>query len=83
MSSAATAGGAPVFDTSNRVRTATPVPQAGIDNHAFVSGVDSVWRSVEQPAFSSTPQPGQEQTLVNSADQTFNVQNNQFTIVNK
>lgn len=83
MSSAATAGGPPVFDTTNRVRTSTPVPQAGSDNHALISGNDSAWRSVEERAFCGTPVPGQEQTLVGSADQTFNVQNNQYTTVNK
>jgi hypothetical protein len=62
-----------VFGSSAETSTATPVPNAGADNHVATSGSAANWSSITSESFLGGPEPGQEQVLVKVGNQTAKV----------
>src|SRR5262245_12899082 len=61
----------PVYQGNNQTNTATAVPKAGGDNHIPIK--DSAakdWKAITSENFLEGPQPGQEQELIKSGDQS-------------
>jgi hypothetical protein len=70
-----------VFAMNNLTVTSTTVPNAGADNHIPIKGSAGNWKSITGSAFLKGLEPGQEQVLVNSGDQSIAVQKNRMTII--
>ncbi|MBO0797212.1 MAG: hypothetical protein J2P31_00155 [Blastocatellia bacterium] len=62
-----------VYQANTLTTTGTPVPNAGGDNHIPTSGSAASWNSITSNSFLPGPQPGQEQVLIRTGDQTAQV----------
>jgi hypothetical protein len=72
-----------VFSANRLTCTATPVPDAGADNHLCIpNGSLGNYSSITSQSFVSGQGGGQQQTSVRSDDHTIQVANNQHNIVN-
>src|SRR4051812_23199468 len=70
-----------VFAKNNLTVTSTNVPDAGADNHVSIKGSAGDWRAITSSAFLRGPEPGQEQVLIVSGDQSIAIQKNRTTVI--
>jgi hypothetical protein len=70
-----------VFAMNNLTATSTTVPDAGADNHISIKGSAGNWKSITSSAFLKGLEPGQEQVLIISGDQSIAIQKNRMTII--
>ena len=74
-------GNKSVFAMNNQTATRAAVPEAGADNHIQITGSAGNWRSITTSAFLKGPEPGQDQVLVKSGDQSTAIEKNRTTTV--
>lgn len=70
-----------VFVMDNLTATSSVVPEAGADNHISIKGSAGNWKSITSSAFLKGPEPGQDQALVKSGDQSIAIQKNRTTTI--
>lgn len=70
-----------VFGKTNVTNTNNPVPNAGGDNHIDIKGSAVNWTAVADEQFVDVYDPGQDQSLISSADQTYRVLAKQHSLV--
>ncbi len=68
------AKGSSVFGARNLVATGSAVPAAGADNHVNIKGSAGNWPSITGKQFLKGPEPGQDQALIKSGDQTVDIE---------
>jgi hypothetical protein len=73
---------APVFNKNKVTPTATSVPQAGGENHIPSAGKAADWSTKKDDEFVQGCGSGQQQTLVNSADENLTAQE-QIVIISR
>src|SRR5215471_16384811 len=66
-----------VYSANTLTSTGTAVPAAGSDNHAPTNGSAANWGAITSESFLAGPQPGQEQVLIKTGDQTAKVSQGQ------
>jgi hypothetical protein len=71
----------PVFAKANLTATRAAVPEAGHDAHIQISGSAGNWAAITSSDFLKGPEPGQDQVLVKSGDQSTAIQKNRTTII--
>lgn len=74
-------GNKSVFARTNLTATRAAVPEAGADNHIQITGSAGNWRSITTSAFLKGPEPGQDQVLIKSGDQSTAIEKNRTTTV--
>lgn len=70
-----------VFAMNNLTATTTPVPDSGADSHIPIEGSVANWKSITSSSFLKGQEPGQEQVLVKTGDQSIAIQKNRMTII--
>jgi hypothetical protein len=70
-----------VFEMNNLTVTSDPVPEAGIDNHIPIEGSAGNWKSITSRTFLGGQEPGQDQVLVKSGDQSIAIVKNRTTTI--
>lgn len=71
----------PVFAKANLTATRAAVPEAGPDAHIQINGSAGNWPSITSSDFLKGPDPGQDQVLVKSGDQSTAIQKNRTTTI--
>lgn len=75
------AGKESVFTMNNLTATSAAVPEAGADNHIPIKGSAGNWKSITSDSFLKGPEPGQDQILIKSGDQSIAIQKNRTTTI--
>lgn len=70
-----------VFAKNNLTVTSTSVPDAGADSHISIRGSAGDWRAITSSGFLQGPEPGQEQVLIVSGDQSIAIEKNRTTVI--
>ncbi len=59
-----------VFNAESKTKTGTPISRAGAYNHIPTQGSAANWSAITSESFLSGPEPGQEQVLIKTGNQT-------------